>query len=489
MSTSEKSNAASAAKPDSTEDGKANGAPKSLSADAPKEEKKLSGKELKALKAAEKQARRAREKGAITGGVLTGVPTPEASVSKQQPQKKEQKSIQGKQAQGKSMSLGIAGGSQNQANIPHRQRRASLAAQDKPAPKAKAKATTKLQVSLFGHLSQQRRHGIAGASKDVHPAVLSLGLQMSRYEVCGSTARVVAMLLAFKAVIQGYTTPPNQHISRHFTPHVLSPQIEYLKQCRPISISMGNAIRYMKEVIANMSQEIVDEDEAKKLLCEWIDNFIKEKIQAADALIAESASSKIADGDTILVYGKSSVVLKTLLLAKAKRKNFKVIVVDSKPLFEGKCMAKDLVAAGFEDIEYTLLAGISHCKATKAILGAHAMMANGRLFSRCGTALVAMTARKQDIPVMVCCESLKFADKAPLDSILFNETAQSLDLLPEGTDVKEWEENPNLQILNLMYDVTPAEYVTAIYTEYGVLPPSSVPAVLRLLEDVSKQGV
>lgn len=202
-----------------------------------------------------------------------------------------------------------------------------------------------------------------------------------------------------------------------------------------------------------MPAEISDDD-AKRDLCECIDSFIQERIQAADSLIAETASAKIVDGDTILVYGKSSVVLKTLLLAHNARKTFKIIVVDSKPLFEGRCMAKDLAAAGCEDIEYTLLAGVSHTKATKAILGASAMMANGRLFSRCGTALVAMTAHAQDIPVMVCCESLKFADRAPLDSILYNEMAQPLDLLAPGSDVKEWEENPNLLMLNLMYDVS-----------------------------------
>jgi translation initiation factor eIF-2B subunit delta len=448
MSASAKSEAATAP---TDPNAKTNGAPKPPAIEAAKGEKKLSGKELKAQKATEKAARRAQQK--IPG--VSPASAPEAA-PKQQQQKKDQKSAQGKQGQGKLTSGGITTSSHSQTNMPHRPRRASNAAQEKPAPKPKA--TTKLQVSLFGHLVQQRRHGIAGTSKDVHPAVLSLGLQTSRYEVCGSTARVVAMLLAFKAVVQSYTTPPNQHISRHFTPHVLSPQIEYLKQCRPISISMGNAIRYLKEVVAGISQdEIEDEDEAKKLLCEWIDNFIRERIQAADALIAETASLKIVDGDTILVYGKSSVVLKTLLLAKAKRKSFKVIVVDSKPLFEGKYFACDLAAAGFKNIEYTLLAGVSHCKATKAILGAHAMMSNGRLFSRCGTALVAMTARKQDIPVMVCCESLKFADKAPLDSILFNEIAQPLDLLPEESDVNVWEKNPNLQMLNLMYDVCATE--------------------------------
>jgi translation initiation factor eIF-2B subunit delta len=470
-------------------DSRANGAPKPPTAEGAKDEKKLSGKELKALRAAEKQAKRAQQKG------LAVAPSSAEASSSQKPQqpKKDQKAAQGKQGQGKAGASGGAGATQAQKDIPHRTRRPSTTAAttsttEKMVPKQKV--VTKSHVPFFGHLLQNRRHGITGSSKDVHPAVLALGLQMSRYEVCGSTARVLAMLLAFKAVVQSYTTPPQQHISRHFTPHVLSPQIDYLKQCRPISISMGNAIRHLKEAIANISQdEHKDDDAAKKWLCECIDRFIQEKVQAADALIAESASGKIVDGDTILVYGKSSVVLKTLLLAKNKRKSFKVIVVDSKPLFEGKCMARDLATAGFTDIEYTLLSGISHCKATKTILGAHAMMTNGRLFSRVGTASVALAARKQDIPVMVLCESIKFADKAPLDSILVNELAQPLDLLPEGADAKPWEDSPNVQMLNLMYDVTPAEFVTAIYTEHGVLPPSSVPAMLRLLEDTSKQGL
>ena len=38
---------------------------------------------------------------------------------------------------------------------------------------------------------------------------------------------------------------------------------------------------------------------------------------------------------------------------------------------------------------------------------------------------------------------------------------------------------PQLQQLNLMYDATPAEYVTLIATEVGMIPASSVPVVLR----------
>lgn len=56
-------------------------------------------------------------------------------------------------------------------------------------------------VSLFSHLyGQPRRTSMTGAGKDIHAAVVTLGLKMSHYIICGSNARCVAMLLAFKKV-------------------------------------------------------------------------------------------------------------------------------------------------------------------------------------------------------------------------------------------------------------------------------------------------
>lgn len=72
----------------------------------------------------------------------------------------------------------------------------AVAAPAVPEPKKESK-----KVALFGHLyGSPRRTTIAGAAKDVHPAVLALGLQMSNYIVCGSSARCVATLLVFKRV-------------------------------------------------------------------------------------------------------------------------------------------------------------------------------------------------------------------------------------------------------------------------------------------------
>ena len=280
-------------------------------------------------------------------------------------------------------------------------------------------------------------------------------------------------------MVESYSTPPGNSLPRHLTTH-LSSQIEYLVSCRPLSVSMGNAIRWLKVKISEVDPD-KPEQNAKQDLSEAIDGFIQERITAAGQAIATSATERIQDGDVILTFAKSTTIFQTLEKALHHGKQFKVIVADSRPLFEGKVLARQLVNLGIQ-VQYCLLHAISHVikDATKVFLGAHAMTSNGRLYSRCGTALIAMTAKEANLPVIVCCESVKFSDRVALDSIVMNEVAPPDELL--GSDdadspLSQWKDTSNLQLLNLMYDLTPADYINMVITEYGSLPPSSVPVV------------
>lgn len=75
--------------------------------------------------------------------------------------------------------------------------------------------------------------------------------------------------------------------------------------------------------------------QARALFVEKIDNFIRDRITMADQVITSLGLQKIQDGDVILTYARSSVVQGLLLAAHAKGIKFKVIVVDSRPRFEG----------------------------------------------------------------------------------------------------------------------------------------------------------
>ncbi len=126
-----------------------------------------------------------------------------------------------------------------------------------------------------------------------------------------------------------------------------------------------------------------------------------------------------------------------------------------------------------------------------------------------GTAQVAnIVASVAHTPVLVCAETYKFWERAQSDAFEFNELGDPDDIwrgprgsqddwkkprndsvvlasLPDG--IEEWRNKvtttthkPNLRLLNLAYDVVPPELVSAVVTELGILPTTSVPVVLRV---------
>ncbi|KAK2749466.1 hypothetical protein FQN57_006400 [Myotisia sp. PD_48] len=475
-------------------------------------QEKISNAELKKRAKAEKAARRAQAKqekdGGAEGASKNNIPSgPPATPKKGGASAGKQDSTTGK--------------TQRPAAVPTAQ------ISDSKKKKNQNVVDDKV-VAVFGHLPWYTwKTGISGVNKDVHPAVLTLGMQIKDYVICGSSARCVATLLAFKRVVQSYSTPPGTSLTRHLTSY-LSHQITFLTTCRPLAISQGNAIRALKLVISSIDPA-VPEPEAKDEIYEFIENFIREKITFAGQVIANSAAQKVNDGDVIVCFSGSSVVQKVLLTAHSQGKKFRVSIIDTRPLFEGRHLARTLAKAGLK-VQYSLINGISQAfkDATKVFLGAHAMTSNGGLFARVGTALVAMSAKEKsggiNIPVIVCCETVKFTDRVALDSIVVNEIAEADEIIgaepttqltnlpsssppkldtPKGASSKpaedkkdipvhlknpklpleNWREMPNLQLLNIMHDLTPAEYVDMVVTEMGSLPPSAVPIVHRISTD------
>lgn len=343
------------------------------------------------------------------------------------------------------------------------------------------------KVSLFSHLPQYSRQNsltqyMSIPSSVVHPAMVRLGLQYSQGLVSGSNTRCVALLRALQQVIRDYTTPPNEELSRDLV-NKLKPYFSFLTQCRPLSASMCNAIKYLNKEITAMSSSL-REEEAKSELHSAIDRYVREKIILAAEAISRFAYQKISDGDVILVYGCSSLVSRILQEAWAKKRRFRVVVVDSRPWLEGRHTLRALVRAGVP-ASYMLIAAASYVlpEVSKVLLGAHALLANGFVMSQVGTAQLALVARAHNVPVLVCCETYKFCERVQTDAFVSNELDDPDDLLCERGDavaLANWQNHPSLRLLNLVYDVTPPELVDLVITELGMIPCSSVPVVLRV---------
>ncbi|XP_006609133.1 translation initiation factor eIF-2B subunit delta [Apis dorsata] len=344
------------------------------------------------------------------------------------------------------------------------------------------------EINLFKHLYHERKQAIVNVpfvNSNIHPTIIRLGTQYANKIIVGSNARCVALLAAVKQLIYDFERPPQADFIRSLEAN-LQESVAYLHYCRPLAVSMQNAMRHLKWQMTQFPSSLSDVN-AKNKLSTAIDTYIREQIELADKAISITIQTKISNGDIILTYAYSSLIHKILLDAHTAGKQFRVIVVDGRPWLEGKEQLRRLSRHGIE-CSYILINALSYVmpEVSKVFLGAHAILANGAVMSRVGTAQVALMARAFNIPVLVACETHKSCERVQTDSIVYNELGNADELAQDYKNgmqkslLTKWKTKKSLNLLNIMYDVTPADLVTAVVTELAILPCTSVPVILRI---------
>ncbi|KNH05459.1 eIF2B GDP-GTP exchange factor [Perkinsela sp. CCAP 1560/4] len=311
-------------------------------------------------------------------------------------------------------------------------------------------------------------------SLNVNGAIYQCGLWMKAYKIIGSNARVRATLLALKHWLRELTaSSTDEKIFSHenfaATNKLLSSQLSYLEDCRKKSTGMGNAIRLLKELSFRISQERIGESTAYARLAEFTDLFRSEKIDFAVEKISDYGARRIHENDLIATFGHSESISGAIRRA-AQTKCFTVIIIDTPPLFEGRILLRELQDIPNIKIRYSLMSSITSSlnDASKVFIGTSAVLSNGDVLSRAGTAMVTTVAAHFHIPVVAFGETYKFTQAVWIGSLTNNELYQSAD------DVRSY-----------MYDLTPVRMLDVIMTEYGPLPPCNVCTLIRDKSDVN----
>lgn len=167
-------------------------------------------------------------------------------------------------------------------------------------------------------------------------------------------------------------------------------------------------------------------EQAKEHIISRIDHFIRDRIVLASTVIQNVIFQKLrSSGEVILTYGRSSVVEASLISASTRGKDFKVIVVDSGPLYEGRRTLARLLESGIE-CEYALLNSLPTIirDASLVLLGTASLLAHGSLYARAGTASVALVAHSKGVPTIAACETYKFSERVQLDALVGNEAGE-----------------------------------------------------------------
>lgn len=209
-----------------------------------------------------------------------------------------------------------------------------------------SKRTVEHRVKLFNHLYTNNLPCELINSNEIHPAIVQLGLQYTNRIVKGCNARGLALMNAMKSVIADYETPSQKEFSRGLE-DTIKLSCNYLQKSRPLAVSMTNAIKYLQYQLRQLHASQPDAEQ-KNILLDHINTYVRDQMDKAAEAISITVQQKISDGDVILTFGCSSVILNILNEAKKSKRRFRVVVVDSRPWHEGKEMLRRLVSKNIQ---------------------------------------------------------------------------------------------------------------------------------------------
>jgi methylthioribose-1-phosphate isomerase len=268
----------------------------------------------------------------------------------------------------------------------------------------------------------------------------------------------------------------------------LSQTADYLNSARPtavnlswalqriqakVSLQKGSSLEQLKETVLEEAKEIHREDAE---VCRSIGEHLLPFLQDGMGILTHCNAGGLATA----AYGTA---LAPLYLAKEKGWNLKVFADETRPVLQGaRLTAYELQQAG---IDVTLIcdnmAGfvMQQGLVQAVIVGTDRVAANGDVANKIGTYSVAVLAKAHGIPFYVA---------APTSSIDLN-TPTGKEIPIEERDASEVTAGfgkqtapAQVKVYNPAFDITPAEYVTAIVTEKGVIRAPYTEGLQQLLK-------
>ncbi len=254
---------------------------------------------------------------------------------------------------------------------------------------------------------------------------------------------------------------------------------DFLSKARPTAVNLFWALGRMKKTACNFATENpkATVENLKKYLFDEAQKIYNEDVEMCRK-IGENGEKFIPDGGAVLTHCNAGALatagdgtaLAAIFEAQRKGKKFKVYVDETRPLLQGARLTTwELKQAG---IDVTLIcdnmAGVlmKEGKINAVIVGADRIAANGDAANKIGTYSLSILAGAHNIPFYVAAPSstfdlnLKTGNQIPIEQ---RQAGEVLNYMNVQTAPR------NIKVYNPAFDVTPAENITAIITEYGVI--------------------
>ena len=313
-----------------------------------------------------------------------------------------------------------------------------------------------------------------------HPSILRALEEVKRRELHGATLITRLALNALsEAAVDSKAKSPEELFQE------LSEYGNLLVKSRPTAVLLTNGVRhvlYHVKTGAEKGQNIKELKSAAKYQAEEFLTQLDESIEK----IGQMGARRLGQNDVILTHGYSTSVLSILRRAREEGKNIKVIATETRPEFQGRLMARELIGAGIpttiiiDSAIYNFMRDVD-----KVLVGAEAVAANGAIVNKIGTSTIASVAHESRVRVFVAAGIYKFSPETMLGELIEIEERDPFLVVPK----EEWQKIGDVNVRNPAFDVTPPEHVDLIITERGVIPPQGAIFVLRERRDMPILGL
>jgi len=240
---------------------------------------------------------------------------------------------------------------------------------------------------------------------------------------------------------------------------------DYLLSARPTEPMAQNGVKFIFSELKLAKPKNIEQ--AKNYLKKAANDFLI-LMEDAAKIIIPIGQTVIKNNDRVLTHCHSWLVEQILVAAKKSNKKFYVFNTETRPRFQGHITAKNLLKAG---VKTTMVSDSSagfliskysgqELMIDKIILGADAILKNGSVINKIGSYSIAAAAQHESIPVYIAAPLLKFYPKSWIKI--------------ERRSPKEiWPDAPKkLKIINFAFDLIPADLITGIICEFGIIRPN-----------------
>eukprot|EP00611_Tribonema_gayanum_P023824 TRINITY_DN5094_c0_g3_i4.p1 TRINITY_DN5094_c0_g3~~TRINITY_DN5094_c0_g3_i4.p1 ORF type:complete len:341 (+),score=131.75 TRINITY_DN5094_c0_g3_i4:58-1023(+) len=236
------------------------------------------------------------------------------------------------------------------------------------------------------------------------------------------------------------------------------------------TIALSSGCELFLRYVTRCSLDFPDFEDCKKQVLHRGEKFAEMSVTSR-VRIAELGHGFVRDGAVIMTHGYSRVVA-SLLLRAAQTKHFTIMIPEGRPEGAGFEAAAVFSKAGIP-VSVILDSAVGYFmeQVDLCVVGAEGVVENGGVVNKVGTCQMAVVAKALHKPFYVAAESYKFARLYPLNQRDLPEgRTPMIRLDPVGGEPAP----PGVDCTNPCVDYTPADYITLLFTDLGVLTPSAV---------------